>query len=140
MDRATLAAWLAVEYDALLTEASIAPTDTSPGGLAPVLDKVWEWLDVVPDLDDAWLYPLAAYYLLDRIVKRWAVNMDVNTSGDSYKLSQQLANVRTLRDEAYAQVEWLIATPPGVEPDDGIVVYEMPFLTGGEWREEDFTW
>ena len=114
MDRATLAAWLAVEYDALLTGAGIASTDTTPNGLGPVLDKVWDWLAVVPDLDDVWIAPLSAYYLLDRIVKRWAVNVDVSVDGDSFKLSQQLANVRQLRDEAYGQIGWLITTPPGV--------------------------
>ena len=133
MDSEALLAYLAIEFDALLAEANIAPTDT-PDGLGPVLDAVAMIADAQPDLDTAWHRLLARYYTLDRILNRFAVNMNVSISGDSYSLQQQFANVKALRDDARNTVAWLLdPVMPGTSADGGgIVTIEMPFLTGGD--------
>lgn len=137
MDRIALTDYLATEYDTLLVEAGIAPTDTADG-LASVLDAVSGIVDWHPDLSVVWQRLLGSYYLLDRVVKRFAVNMNVSISGDSYSLQQQFANAKALRDEAYGNVAWLV--DPLIPADDPnatgrIVTIEMPFLTGCEYLE-----
>ncbi|MGI8404974.1 MAG: hypothetical protein ACR2OE_09475 [Thermomicrobiales bacterium] len=107
MDRITLTDYLANEYDSLMLEAGIAATDTVDG-LASVLNAVQDIVIVRPDLSVVWQRLLGSYYLLDRILNKFAVNMNVSISGDSYSLQQQFANVKALRDEAYRNVAWLI--------------------------------
>lgn len=134
MDRSALAAFIATDLDALLAEAGIATTDT-PDGLAPILDVVE--LAAPPDLPVTWYGPLGRYVALDRIVTRLAAQMDVSVSGDSYRLSQLFTQAKALRDEARAQVAWIV-TPAMPVPDDqasGGVTIEMPYLTGGDpWQ------
>lgn len=140
MDRIGLTAYLATEYDTLLVEAGIAPTDTVDG-LASVLDAVSGIVAAHPELSVVWQRLLGSYYLLDRIVKRFAVNMNVSISGDSYSLQQQFANAKALRDEAYQNVAWLVdPLIPIDDPNAGgrIVTIEMPFLTQSE--EEYTSW
>lgn len=107
MDRITLTDYLANEYDSLTLEAGIAATDTVDG-LESVLDAVEDVVIVRPDLSVVWQRLLGSYYLLDRIVKKFAVKMNVSVEGDSYSLQQQFANAKALRDEAYRNVSWLI--------------------------------
>ncbi len=130
IDSAALVGYLAIEYDTLLAEAGIATTDTSEN-LGPVLDAV-EQLDALnPDLSPLWIYPLARYFTLKRIVNRLAVNMDVSISGDSYRLNQIFANAKSLLSEARAQVAWIVdPVPPGTSGYGDITVVELPFLTG----------
>lgn len=134
MDRAALTAYLATEYDVLLGEADIATTDT-PDGLAPVLDNVAAIVDGRPDLPVLWHQLVASYVALDRVVKRFAANMDVSISGDSYRTRQQFENAKALRDELYLKVAWLVDPE---HPDAGssgpgtVTTIEMPFLTGGD--------
>lgn len=135
MDRTTLTDYLANEYDSLMLEAGITATDTVDG-LESVLDAIEDVVTVRPDLSVVWQRLVGNYYLLDRILNRFAVNMNVSISGDSYSLQQQFANVKALRDEAYRNVSWII-TPvlPGDETDGGTVVVTMPYLStvdGGE--------
>lgn len=131
MDRAGLAAWLTLRLNTLLAAAGIASTDTEDG-LAPVLDDLEVRLAGTPDLQVAWHQPLARYVALEWIVDRLGSKMDVTTGGDSFRLNQQFANAKALRDDARAAVAWIIDGSGSVQGiSSGPVTIDLNFLTGG---------
>lgn len=132
IDRAALTAYLATEYDTLLAEARIQPTDTADG-LASVLDAVQRVVDQHDDLDVAWHRPLGQYFVLQRIAHRLAANMDVSDTEGSYKLSQQFQNAKWLLGQVSPLVSGLV-TPASRDDANavGILSVRSRFLRGGE--------
>ena len=136
IDRAALTTYLAAWYGELADEAGLALTDTSTG-FGPVLDATAASLAANAELDEAtWAQPLAEYYLLRRIVRALATNMDVSVGGDSYRLKQIRDHAQALYDEAAAAVGGIVGSS-----SDGlgqVVTVHMPYLTPA--REEVETW
>ena len=131
MDRTALRTYLASTYDVLLGEAGIGTTDTGNSDLKPVLDAVATWDGLDPALSPLWINPLGRFYALDRIVNRFAANMDVTmATGGSYRLQQQYANAKQLLDLARLQVAWIVEPVPSTA--GRVVTISAPFLTGGE--------
>jgi len=112
MDRQALLAMLVSRYGSIATEAGMTLLD-EPEGFAPVLDRVAATLTARPELDPAWVEPLARYQALDYLADRLSTQMNISRGGNSYQLNQLFTNVQTLLATAKASVAWIVepATP-----------------------------
>jgi hypothetical protein len=146
VDRKALTAMLIDEFAPLAEEAGIALADTS-AGFKPSLDMVGRIATALPTLHASWYEPLARWYLLDRIVKRLAVNMAVSVDSDSYSMQHIYEHAQALRAELFAYVGELVdptfiaAILSGeAPPAHGRIVHVVtPFLTGPDYGGDEWS-
>lgn len=135
MDREALLDTLVRRYGSIAQETGMTPTD-DVAGFGPVLDRVQGWLDAMPDLEGAWVEPLARYEALDYLADRLSTQINVSLSGGkSYQINQQFTNVRALLADARAAVAWIVApvSPGGATGDVPAVSAYSVIVPGPTW-------
>lgn len=132
MTRAEVAAAVAARIPTQLADAGMAGTDT-PGALKEPIDDALRGLGVAEAAlatatsdDPVGFVALVKFFALKAVEARIGDRFDVGTGGDSYKLSQTVANVRAL----IARAEQELAVLFGGVPSGGatVVAYDGAFL------------
>ena len=138
LTRAAVVTELAARLAVPLTDAGIATTD-DPGNLKEPLDDTFRLAGydegdltspTIADTDTLAILTLAVYVTLGAIRDRLLDRFDLSTDGDSFKLSQSLANVerRITAAEADVIARWG-SMPSGAE--SGVIMLDLGQLTAG---------
>ena len=142
MDRAEVAAAVGARLGNTLAGAGLAATDT-PGNLREPIDDALRQLGVraedlaTADVEDSTGFvALVRHRALLLVLDRLADTFDVSTGGDSFKLSQQVANAEKALARAEAELRTLFGAPfwpvgDGTETQTSVTTFDLNFL-GGE--------